>query len=206
MLHAGRLLPMPPKTSGPVTDDVNDSAPDPLLNSLRQESDRGCVLVSAAFIDQALDLAIRADFSPSSDGQATAVRTLFSSRGPLGRMWARLQYARARDIIDEDMFEAIERVRSVRNRFAHGYEHVAFDDVLVRPEVDALRKYAISWSSGEPDLHHFVKCLEPIQNAADTRRIHREIFEGTVLYIVGRLHGRAEAHTRSPKPGQALPK
>lgn len=172
--------------------EIDSSVTEPLLESLRQESDRGCVLVSAAFIDQALRHAIEASFSPGTPGQAEAVQSLLSSRGPLGRMWARLQYARARDIIDEEVFKATECVRGIRNRFAHGYERVAFDDTLVQKPIATLREYAVRWSTGEPSAAIVATAIAtPVGGQDDRRRISRAVFELSVMYIVGRLHGYA---------------
>jgi mannitol operon repressor len=105
-------IPMYKKRSLRKTDlDVKELLP--FLESLTKESDRGAALVSAALLDDLLERSIRSLLidHPLVDQ--------LLERGPLGSAYSRGLAAFALGILSESEYQECERVRSVRNVFAH---------------------------------------------------------------------------------------
>ena len=90
------------------------------------ESDRGAVLVAAAFIEEALEHLLRQVFTvkscnASSDKFPSQLDKLLRPGidAPLGSFAARISACFALGIIDIDYFNALEALRSLRNNYAH---------------------------------------------------------------------------------------
>lgn len=83
------------------------------LASLMEESDRGAVLISAALLDDLLERSIRSLLIDDS-----RVDQLFES-GPLGSLFSRTLTAFVLGILSEQEYQVCERVRKIRNVFAH---------------------------------------------------------------------------------------
>jgi len=96
--------------------------------NIDEESDRGCVLVSAAIIDECLEILLR---SRLLQDDTKLINSLFSGQGPLSSFWSKIQFARAMNIIPSWMHGDLERIRALRNLFAHHYDSADFDDVEV---------------------------------------------------------------------------
>ena len=90
------------------------------------ESDRGAVLVAAAFIDEALEHLLRqiltAKSTNAADDNFTAQLNRLVKPGidaPLGSFAARISACFVLGVIDIDYFRAMEALRSLRNHYAH---------------------------------------------------------------------------------------
>jgi DNA-binding MltR family transcriptional regulator len=92
------------------------------IGEFRTESDRGAVLVAAAFIDDTLRCLIQATFL---DKPATVRRLL---GGPCSTFSARTDLALCLGLIGTEMHEDIRRISKMRNRFAHEPQGLNFDD------------------------------------------------------------------------------
>jgi mannitol operon repressor len=92
------------------------------LDALNSESDRGAALVSVAMIDDLLEKTIRAFLvdMPEKD------RLLEGFNAPIGSFSARSLTAYALGLISEREYRECERLRKVRNEFAHNV-HRSFD-------------------------------------------------------------------------------
>jgi DNA-binding MltR family transcriptional regulator len=108
-----------------------------ITEELKDESDRGVVLVSAAFLDELLEELLRAHFI--SDSKITD--ELLSNSGPLGSFSARSKLAYCLDLIHETQFRDLETVRKIRNEFAHSHRPATFDSDRIRDLCQNL-KYA----------------------------------------------------------------
>ncbi len=87
-----------------------------LLSTLKKESDRGMVLITAALMDDLLEQCIR---SFLIDHRRTD-QLVANFNGPLGSLGARILAAFSLGILSESEYQDCERVRKVRNSFAHG--------------------------------------------------------------------------------------
>ena len=93
------------------------------LETLDTESDRGCVLIAAAHLDECIEWLLRARFLK----ERKLTDLLFTGLGPLTSFSAKIQVARALDLIDSWLYEDLEKIRKLRNKFAHQYIAVSFD-------------------------------------------------------------------------------
>jgi len=122
--------------------------------SVREESDRGCVLVAAAFLDEALESVLRSHMSRDTKVVRDVVDRLFGPEGPLGTFSAKINPCRALQIIaqgDHDDLMRI-RIRTPRNRFAHSHGAAGFADQQVKDTTAALSVFAeIKWVDRDDD-------------------------------------------------------
>ena len=85
------------------------------LDILNKESERGAVLVAAAMIDDLLGRCIKSFLVEDEEVD----RLLVGFNAPLGTLSARTLAALAFGILSKDEYEECERLRKIRNVFAH---------------------------------------------------------------------------------------
>lgn len=107
------------------------------LAPLHEESDRGCALVAAAFIDEALGQLLRHRFEKNPEA-ATAAQWLLRPDGPLGSFWSRAHLCLALGLIDPPVLKELDILRRIRNRFAHQYGPSSFNDNAIRDLIQEL--------------------------------------------------------------------
>jgi DNA-binding MltR family transcriptional regulator len=115
---------------------------------LRDETERGCVLVSVAFIDESLELLLRGHFKLGQPVEKTAmssqtreknvINPLFAASGPLSSFWSKTQLCFALNLIPEWVHHDLEVIRKIRNVFAHSYEQVSFESQEVATPTKTL--------------------------------------------------------------------
>ncbi|WP_215779878.1 MltR family transcriptional regulator [Paludibacterium sp. B53371] len=92
--------------------------------ALTNESDRGCALFAAAFLDKALSdllyLSLVADKRIEKD--------LFEGTAPLSSFSARIKLAFYLGKISKECRADLDTIRRIRNEFAHHAELISFDD------------------------------------------------------------------------------
>jgi len=97
------------------------------LNVLNKESERGAVLISAAMVDDLLGRTIIAFLVDSPETK----RLLEGFNAPLGTLSARALAAFSLALLSEKEYRDCERLRKVRNMFAHDV-HASFRDQSVK--------------------------------------------------------------------------
>jgi len=122
------------------------------------ESDRGCVLVGASLLDEALTDGLRRRLSLSAHAVKHAVDPLFRAMGPLSTLSAKIKTAYALGLVTESMFRDLERTRELRNAFAHKQHPVDMLDVAIKAEIallttgtaeiDQLQRYDVKSTAG----------------------------------------------------------
>lgn len=108
-----------------------------LARSLDDLDDRGLVLSLSAFAEDALGSLLKAYLIPS---EATT-QLLEGFNAPLGTLSARIKGAYAMGLITKSQFSDLERLRKIRNDFAHTWKPVS----LAQPKLAALAQ-AMSYS------------------------------------------------------------
>lgn len=88
-----------------------------LLNKLLAESDRGAVLIGASYVDLHLEKLFKA-VAPKALGKKRLDKIL-EYPGPLSSFAARTQVAFLCRLINENLYQAIESLRNIRNSVAH---------------------------------------------------------------------------------------
>jgi DNA-binding MltR family transcriptional regulator len=91
------------------------------LKELDGESDRGLVLVSAAMLEENLELLLRSVMRADKKTANEVLPDLFRSDGPLGSFAGKTKVAYAMALIDQLMYRDLNRIRAIRNEFAHSY-------------------------------------------------------------------------------------
>lgn len=97
------------------------------LKEFQNETDRGAVLVGAAFIDERLERLLHSHFIKCKQ----TGEILNGSNAPLGIFSARIKLSFCLGLITELEFKEIEIIRRVRNEFAHKVHGLTFKDQKV---------------------------------------------------------------------------
>lgn len=97
------------------------------LDALNKESDRGAALIAAAMLDDLLGRSILAFLIAHEETK----RLLEGFNAPLGTLSARALCAFALGVLSEEEFRECERIRKIRNVFAHNV-HSSFEDQKLR--------------------------------------------------------------------------
>ncbi|WP_312479441.1 MltR family transcriptional regulator [Stutzerimonas nitrititolerans] len=105
-----------------------------LTKSLRELDDRGLVLSLAAFAEEALGELLKAFLMPSD---ATA-QLIEGFNAPLGTFSSRIKAAYAIGLITKEQFLDLERLRKIRNEFAHSWKPVDISKPKVAALIDSM--------------------------------------------------------------------
>jgi DNA-binding MltR family transcriptional regulator len=151
------------------------------MEQLVKESDRGCVLVAAAMLDEALEFLLRQRMASEEAAAKACVDPLFVGLGPLKSFWAKTQLARALGFIDQWIYEDLERIRTLRNLFAHSYENADFADA----RVIALTERLVGADK-----------FSPLIKDTPVMKKERARFTFAAAYVGGYIHGRSAAPIR----------
>jgi hypothetical protein len=82
----------------------------------RAESDRACAVLGAAMVDSRLESLYVRRLRYFKDD-------LLSERGPIGTFYSRIELAHALAWINTDVHHDLDKIRKVRNEFAHSFDH-----------------------------------------------------------------------------------
>ncbi len=130
---------------------------------LAGESDRGCVLVGAALLEERLEELFRAVFNRNSASKKLQ-DSLFESNGPLATFSAKVKLAYSLGLVDKSIFDDLETVRRIRNEFAHSAEEVDFSGSSFASEIKAMH----SVQQFKDRMQCFSPTIPPAKNASDT--------------------------------------
>jgi hypothetical protein len=111
------------------------------FKSLIDESDRGCVILVACRLDDALyELHESCIYSNIGPTQTSLVDKLLSLHQPLGDFAARIQLAYAYGLVSRQDYRDLEVLRKMRNDAAHILQHTrfSFDIADIRERVLSL--------------------------------------------------------------------
>lgn len=102
---------------------------------LVSESDRGCALIAAAFLDEAFDTLLRARMvanKQNTDG-------LLQQGRPLSSFSTKIRVSYAMGFIPEEVFRDVSIIREIRNKFAHLHGPLSFNDESIADQCKSLR-------------------------------------------------------------------
>lgn len=100
-------------------------------NSLRSESDRGAIILSATTLEDMLEHKI-IHFMPNLAEDETARKDVFERDGPISSFSRKLLIAYALGIVDKPYRNKIDLIREIRNACAHSRNPVSFDTPELR--------------------------------------------------------------------------
>ena len=106
---------------------------DEFSGPFRAESDRACAVLGAALLDARLE-------SLYNRRLRAAKEELLSTNGPLGTLSARVRLAHSLAWISDDVRYDLDQIRSIRNEFAHNFDHqLSFSDQSIASKCRTLR-------------------------------------------------------------------
>jgi DNA-binding MltR family transcriptional regulator len=110
-----------------------------ITKSLVHESDRGCILIGIALLDEALVENLRLAFRKDPTVKKKFIDPLFESSGPLNSFSHRINIAFALGTISADVRDDLHTLRKLRNETAHLYGPTSFQDQRIRSKLKSLR-------------------------------------------------------------------
>ncbi|HEV8605950.1 MAG TPA: MltR family transcriptional regulator [Tepidisphaeraceae bacterium] len=134
-----------------------------LVTDLERETDRGVALLAVAFLDDVLDLLLRASFVDDAE----AVNRLIGPGRPLESFGSRAHICYCMGLLGQDVYNDINLIREIRNDFAHR-QPTNFEQADIRLKCTRLRCVA-------PMLHENESCTT------------RECFIASVVVIANHL-------------------
>jgi DNA-binding MltR family transcriptional regulator len=158
----------------------------PSLSSFREaaatfekESDRGSALIAVAWVDDALEACLRSRFRD----EKTIVDSLLRQDGPLGSFSSRIKTAYLLGLITASLYSDLERMRGIRNAFAHVRRRVRFKDQSIKDRCKSL---------------HGAKAFE--EGTGNLIRSHRQRFLLSAFFAAECLLSYAEKPKRPKTP------
>ncbi len=99
------------------------STTEELQQTLSGESDRGCTLMAAAFLDSALGILLRAILL----NRPQILDELLQGTGPLATFSSRIEIAYVLGLIGPEVRRDLHMIRRIRNEFAHCAQGITFE-------------------------------------------------------------------------------
>ena len=128
------------------------------------ESDRGCALFAAAYLDMALGKLLRACFVQSNKLN----EDLFVGQNPLSTFSPMTKFAFYLGKISASERKDLDTIRLIRNELAHNAKKLTFTDQAIN-----------------------MRCGNLVHNSRDKGAQPRSKFIGTVSSLLGRIQGEA---------------
>lgn len=97
----------------------------PIFETLEKESDRGSVLVGAAYLDNILEKILKFRLN-SKDDKTKIVDELFKFDSPLGSFSSKIKMSYCLELISKDAYCDFETIRKIRNACAHSSDNIFF--------------------------------------------------------------------------------
>lgn len=148
----------------------------PMLRTLQDESDRGCVLVAQAYLDEALEELLRVKFETDPRIVKNAVDPLLKGSGPLSTFYSRIRLAYALGLLNHSTYDILEDIRVLRNKFAHQRGPAQLTDSRVTGILDRLsieaKRFAVAFSEVMHDQ------VQEIESKAEELSISTDIPNG----------------------------
>ena len=142
----------------------------------RSESDRACAILGAALLDARLESLYNRRFQFSKD-------ELLSGNGPLSTFSTRIRLAHALAWISDDVQYDLNIIRSVRNDFAHNFDHeLSFSTQSIADKCRNLRAAQVLIDANEhaASVPHRNLSAEVIRAMGAIFRPPRQRYEVTV--------------------------
>lgn len=186
------------------TADDENTMRDELFEALSRESDRGLILVSASYLDDALERLLRARFSIEHKKSKSMIDPLFNTFGPLSTFSSKIKMSYAIDLIERWVYRDLEILRKLRNEFAHSIGPAVFDSdevVKLTEKIVGADHAVTAMERKKPEAVKLPKKkVAKKASKADSKAIMERLrIIMTVSFIGGLLHFRTE-HLGSDAP------
>jgi len=131
------------------------------IASLYQETDRGCALMAAAFLNNALSELLKKNFIKNKK----VSDRLFESNQPFGNFSSKIDAAYALGLIGKTVHQNLHLVRKIRNDFAHVADPIGFEHPPIKS-----------------------RCYELTLHTLESNAKPRKIFTRVVSSVLAALH------------------
>jgi DNA-binding MltR family transcriptional regulator len=116
--------------------------------SLNPETDRGCGVAAAAFIDEELKVLLKSVLAD----EIKLVELAFSQSGPLATFSSRIDFRLLMGLLSRAAWRDLHIIRKVRNDFAHSAKPLSFEDNAIRSRCSEL-SFSIRTKAASPRQH-----------------------------------------------------
>jgi DNA-binding MltR family transcriptional regulator len=131
------------------------------MRHLNRMTHSGIVIAAAAILDNQLERALKRAMRPLSNNM---YERLFDSSRPLNSFSSKIIMAHALGIISVDLYEELEKIRHIRNQFAHSSGFLHFGSPEIEPMFLTLKRPStVSKTSAEV----FIACVKVIDDHID---------------------------------------
>lgn len=131
--------------------------------TLSKETDRGCALMAASFLENEIERLLRDKLV----GTSSFIDQLFDFNGPLGTFSSKIKMCYGVGLISKEIMSDLDLIRKIRNDFGHDYKPIDFNTPAIKSRIENLKQT------------FFIK--------GDATS--RQIFNNTVLGILAHIHG-----------------
>jgi DNA-binding MltR family transcriptional regulator len=104
------------------------------IEDLQNESDRGCALIGASFLDKILESILRTYFVQNKK----IVNYLMKNDGPIGSFSSKIKLAYSLGLLGIKQYRDLEKIREIRNIVAHQDCPVTFNMIDVKNRCQSL--------------------------------------------------------------------
>jgi len=131
-----------------------------IVDELEKESDRGCALVAAAYLENEISELLQ---SFLVNQRKTSTKELFDFNGPLGTFSSKIKIGFALGLISKETQTSLDVIRRIRNDFAHLQAPLNFEVKEIQQKIDnILPSYEISKMSTREKFIKKVQALVAI--------------------------------------------
>jgi hypothetical protein len=156
---------MTPRWKSPLPDLMEFSY---LVEDLQDKPDTDLALLSMAYLDRALEFAIRGKLSHLT---AEGRHNLFgSANAPLRDLHAKIELGASMGCFGPVATSDLRTLRSIRNVFAHRFEGATWDHPQVAPLIKKLSLTASTLSADTPGPHHIEESID-VQVRTESGRV-----------------------------------
>lgn len=141
-----------------------------LQGTFTLETDRGCALMAAAFLETELENLLKLKLV----GTRKQIEELFKYNSPLGNFSSKIKFSYALGLISKSILQDLEIIRTIRNEFGHEYKPLSFSTRAINDRIVNLKSHLNE------------------KNAATAR----ETFLSTVLAILALIHSETNHATK----------
>lgn len=158
-----------------------------------QKEDRGLVLTLAAFSEEALGRLIEAYLHDEK-----AAKSLVEGfNAPLGSFSTRILAARALGLISEEQYSDLEKLRKIRNEFAHTWDRISLSRASMTDRVSAMTPSRVTNVDAEAST--FIKLRDSVTSLLiEVEVAAAEASEHRLPARSRRLTGESKPRRRKP--------
>jgi len=175
-------------------DQIDISDLEKLVRLLGVEDIRFLPVITCAYGDDLLKNAFKNTLPQGIPGGTTA---MLSGYGPLSDLSKRIRLAYAFDVLSADLMDALDRVRSARNRISHDWDLTQFSDFHLNGSASELFPIEDHLAERATDFPELASTLDPAS-----------AFRVRLIWLSGRLKYESEAYHLAKKarlsPARAL--